>query len=306
MKEKQLFRIFTVCFVLSLPMVSMGTTQERTQDYENCRAMQEPSVDCIKLLFQPLKKFKTFSTARASRSYKENGFYIAKDFKMTAIHVLEGNSAFPSRCFYDRFQFFNELTSTPGCGEVLFIGGDSVTKECVENGIPMSGCADLVDLDHSFDVALSFNPTALDEAKDDNFLQISKESPKVGDRVYTVGDPIFLWLSDQDRDELQRHWAPNGTYGDIFPLVSEGEITTITSRSIVSTAPVFKGNSGGPLLNQKGEVVGILYSKTSHNQVTQNTDEGAISVNLSPSFDFFRQLQESIRRAKQISQGDDL
>lgn len=98
---------------------------------------------------------------------------------------------------------------------------------------------------------------AKDPANDLALLQVSKleapvkplpmasyGSPKDGDSVYTVGFPLPNLLGAK-------------------PKLSEGIINSITgiqddARVLQISIPIQPGNSGGPLINTKGQVVGIV------------------------------------------------
>lgn len=71
-----------------------------------------------------------------------------------------------------------------------------------------------------------------------DFLKINKTIPLKGESVITIGNPIGL------------NWS-----------VSEGIISGIRETTLGNilqiTAPISHGNSGGPLLNKNGEVIGI-------------------------------------------------
>jgi tetratricopeptide (TPR) repeat protein len=72
-----------------------------------------------------------------------------------------------------------------------------------------------------------------------NFLTVSREVPEVGERVVVIGSPQLLELT-----------------------VSEGIVSAIRTdthkgQAIQMTAPISGGSSGGPVLNLKGEVVGV-------------------------------------------------
>ncbi|MBE6674318.1 MAG: trypsin-like serine protease [Ruminococcaceae bacterium] len=71
------------------------------------------------------------------------------------------------------------------------------------------------------------------------FLKISTSSVKTGDPVYALGSPLGL--------------------DDVFTdgVVSSPSKTVNGQSFIVFTAPVAAGNSGGPLVNAHGEVIGI-------------------------------------------------
>jgi serine protease Do len=47
-------------------------------------------------------------------------------------------------------------------------------------------------------------------------------------------------------------------------IANEGEIinTTPTSAVLQITAPVYRGNSGSPVLTEKNEVIGVVYAAT--------------------------------------------
>ena len=69
-------------------------------------------------------------------------------------------------------------------------------------------------------------------------LYLSKKTPDVGERVYAIGSPQEFTTS-----------------------MSDGIVSTIRQKfgctMIQTTAPISKGSSGGPLLSELGEVVGV-------------------------------------------------
>lgn len=69
-----------------------------------------------------------------------------------------------------------------------------------------------------------------------NFIKISNTTPKVGEKIYTIGSPRGL----------------DNTFssGEISQIRDSGKILQIS-------APIDHGSSGGVLLNAKGEAVGI-------------------------------------------------
>jgi serine protease Do len=92
----------------------------------------------------------------------------------------------------------------------------------------------------------------------------------VGAPVYTFGFPYAEVLSA----------AGNFTLGNVTALRGEGNDT----RTLQMSAPVQSGNSGGPLLNAKGAVVGILRAKMTlvHDDIAQNANfaiRSALAVN---------------------------
>lgn len=71
------------------------------------------------------------------------------------------------------------------------------------------------------------------------YLEISTEKPKTGDTVYALGNPLGV----------------NNIF--TFGMVSNEKMTISGKECIAFTAPISPGNSGGPLMNSNGEVVGI-------------------------------------------------
>jgi tetratricopeptide (TPR) repeat protein len=72
-----------------------------------------------------------------------------------------------------------------------------------------------------------------------NFLTVSREVPEVGERVIVIGSPQLLELTVSDG------------------IVSAIRTDTHKGQAIQMTAPISPGSSGGPVLNLKGEVVGV-------------------------------------------------
>jgi len=70
-----------------------------------------------------------------------------------------------------------------------------------------------------------------------NWLEISDSEVKIGQKVYAIGSPLGLQNT-----------------------VSEGIISGVREIDIQTTAPISHGSSGGALINDNGEVVGITYA----------------------------------------------
>jgi len=70
------------------------------------------------------------------------------------------------------------------------------------------------------------------------FLTLSEETPKVGNQVYAIGNPEGLTNTLSD---------------GLVSGIRKVDNTTI----VQTTAPISQGSSGGPLLNSKGEVIGV-------------------------------------------------
>lgn len=84
------------------------------------------------------------------------------------------------------------------------------------------------------------------------------DSLKLGEKAYTLGYPLGLGLSASGG-------MISGLEREISTELSNGK--TATMVLIQTDASINAGNSGGPLLNSKGEVIGITSSKIANSQV---------------------------------------
>lgn len=96
-------------------------------------------------------------------------------------------------------------------------------------------------------------------------LQLAKSSVTVGARVFTLGYPHV------------------GNLG-IEPKFTGGEVSSLSGmlddpRHLQISVPVQAGNSGGPLVNQSGEVVGVINSKLKADIVLKATGDLPQNVN---------------------------
>lgn len=128
-----------------------------------------------------------------------------------------------------------------------------------------------------------------------SFLQVAPmRSAKTGDRVFTVGFPVSSVLGDE-------------------PKYTEGVISSLTgARGAASflqmTVPIQPGNSGGPLVNEKGEVVGIVTSTAAirffveeSGTLPQNVNWAVKVEYLSPMIELPRVEEEQRTREQNIA-----
>src|SRR5260370_42000458 len=79
-------------------------------------------------------------------------------------------------------------------------------------------------------------------------LRFSEKSPEEGEKVFVIGNPLRLEGSVSD-----------GIVSAVREVPNVGKIIQIT-------APVSHGNSGSPLLNMRGDVIGIVTVKVTNGQ----------------------------------------
>jgi S1-C subfamily serine protease len=79
----------------------------------------------------------------------------------------------------------------------------------------------------------------------DCYLKLSNEKQKIGDKCYVCGDPLGIDTSSfVDGIIRDNHFFDvSGSY---------------PSDSIYVSCPTFSGNSGSPILNSKGDIIGLL------------------------------------------------
>lgn len=103
--------------------------------------------------------------------------------------------------------------------------------------------ARVVAWDEEWDIAILELPEELDAPV---LQEVSSEHGQVGDPVVAIGNP---WGAEERKRP--------GSSAPVWAL-SQGVISAPPADLIQTDAPVNPGNSGGPLLTQQGEVVGVL------------------------------------------------
>lgn len=111
-------------------------------------------------------------------------------------------------------------------------------------------------------------------------LPVAKSSTKTGSKVFTIGYP----------------------HPDIMgakPKLTEGIVNAVTGymddpRTLQISVPVQSGNSGGPLLNMNGEVVGIVTAKLSAVKMFNWTGDLPQNVNYSVKAPYLTALLSSV------------
>ncbi|MBK7859203.1 MAG: trypsin-like peptidase domain-containing protein [Archangiaceae bacterium] len=227
-------------------LVDAGAADAGAADADAGRChVAEPDLACIATMFRALDSGTLpFDAQRVRDALGANETTVAPGWSLTAHHVLEADSPFPYHCFFATWRYADagQPFSGPGCGELLVAGGHPHASQC--QGItPMHTCVDQVPFEEAFDLVLHRSPARA------AWLDPASAPPAVGDTVYLVGNPFFIWLSSAERAQLS------------FPLVSEGKVLAVSGRGIVTSAAAYPGNSGGPLLDAQGRVVAVIYTR---------------------------------------------
>lgn len=97
-----------------------------------------------------------------------------------------------------------------------------------------------------------------------DFISLTKESPEVAERVIVVGSPLGLEQT-----------------------VSEGIISAVRDIPVLGkifqiSAPISEGSSGSPVVNMKGEVIGVASFTTTEGQNLNFAISGEQALALEP------------------------
>ena len=153
---------------------------------------------------------------------------------------------------------------------------DGCRRMVARNATGLEQAARVIATDRQRDLAL------LTVTKDFGPALTFRSSPEVrrGEKVVTYGFPLFGLLSS----------GPTLTTGDVSALSGLRD----NQMNYQISAPVQPGNSGGPLLDGQGNVIGIVVAKLNAARIAEMTD-GDIPQNVNfavkagPALDFLRE-----------------
>ena len=103
---------------------------------------------------------------------------------------------------------------------------------------------------------------------------------KVTDKVFTVGFPVPSLMGQEAKYTEGVVSALSGIGGD--------------RNFIQTTTPIQSGNSGGPLMNEQGQVVGVIQSKIGSDSLVSTTDEQTQNVNYAVKIENLRILADKV------------
>lgn len=133
------------------------------------------------------------------------------------------------------------------------VTAEHVVSQCslvtLINGVKL----DLISSDKNIDLAILNSPT-----RSRHWLPLSITGKALlGEQVYALGYPYYMLTGT----------SLNLTAGNVSALAGYSD----NHRFISITAPVQPGNSGGPLLNKKGEILGVISARLSEAAIAQAT-----------------------------------
>jgi serine protease Do len=152
-----------------------------------------------------------------------------------------------------------------GSGTIITADGHIVTNHHVAGRTRAITCtlatreeipAELVGTDPLSDIAvLKLRPETPRKFPTASFGDVSKL--KVGDRVLALGSPLALSQSVTMGIVSNTEMIMPGMFWPFNRMTLDGEDVGSIVRWIGHDAPIFGGNSGGPLINVRGEIVGV-------------------------------------------------
>jgi hypothetical protein len=215
-----------------------------------------PSFECLKRIFLPLRDTAwPFTRDAVDRAYVyEQGAatQVAPGWNLTALHVLDGpisSTGVLADCYAPAFEFAEpgEVIERDPCGTFLFLGGHPQSAACEAARESLTTCVDRVPVGEAFDIGLVAAPERT------GALEVRTDL-EVGEEVFIVGNPGFLLHVTED----QANW-----FSSRYPLVSSGRVLAVDGRGMIISNLAFTGNSGGPVIDAKGRLVGVVYTKLS-------------------------------------------
>lgn len=94
-------------------------------------------------------------------------------------------------------------------------------------------------------------------------LELESTPPSEGQEIQVIGYPM---ASDQIDADSNKYYAPT---------FSTGRVSRVAPRILQVDAPITTGNSGGPVVNQRGKVVGVVARRAMSTSGTELTNFGA-------------------------------
>jgi serine protease Do len=152
-----------------------------------------------------------------------------------------------------------------GSGTIISADGHVVTNHHVAGKTRAIRCtlasreeipAELVGTDPLSDIAvLKLRPATPRRFPTASFGDVARL--KVGDRVLALGSPLALSQSVTMGIVSNTEMIMPGMFWPFNRMTLDGEDVGSIVRWIGHDAPIFGGNSGGPLINMQGEIVGV-------------------------------------------------
>ncbi len=230
----------------------------------------------VKALEYKFKAYKYYELNRNKKKFKETRLWILSvdpnyfdkpvkirkkekqeniEYEEEEIKNYEENKISP---YYEKFDFaYNRAGSGFIVGDGKFVITnhhviEGAKKIAVRNGIGKVSNAKIAAISNKYDLAI----LELDKPYPKNYAVQDKNiiKPKAGEEIISVGYPNIGMI-----DEL-----PTITEGIVSKIFKDNGIHPVVDGKFLMTARINQGNSGGPIFNLKGQLVGVsveMFSK---------------------------------------------
>lgn len=135
----------------------------------------------------------------------------------------------------------------------------------------------VISVDHTNDIALI---KITSDKANRGFLKLANRSARVGEEVFTIGYPFAQIMGS----------TPKMTRGSISALTGLADDPRMYQISV----PLQPGNSGGPLINMKGELIGVTTAKLSAAKMVKYTGSLPENVNYAVKANYVRPLLDAV------------
>lgn len=221
-----------------------GTTSSSFQELIKLEPNpKRPSAEFLRKYLKPMHEVEFgFDKVKLQRSFNPFGPFVTPSHQLTTLHRINirrmGSN--PDKQLFLSESIYEPLTLR-GLGRFLFILGHPRLPEYKDTLRYVN--------------AIDKLPFA--ERPDLGLIEMNNEGGDVlpiagtiteGERIFILHSPFLNWLSHED----QKWFHDNG------PMVSTGYVISVEGRVAIANVQVFQGSSGGTVLNEKGEVLGVL------------------------------------------------
>jgi S1-C subfamily serine protease len=178
------------------------------------------------------------------------GVWINRDTLMTALHCAAGNAKREKIRQLPKDErvvgnFLIDDVKDPTGTTMNYSMEDEVVG--IDLKPKRTHAAKVVAIDSPHDLALL---KADSDIPHHNWLRIADEMPKVGEKLYIVGHPGGLYFTFFD--------GIMAAIRETFPQDEEEDEVKMEGPFLQIYSGIYHGNSGGPVISEKGEIVGIV------------------------------------------------
>ena len=253
----------------------ISISKEKKGDYECCRLVEKAIRTMLTRDIQPYEKaFEPLFNSANFNVEELNNFVGAKATTRSSRYNVPKLGY--SRCMSAGFRFCR--TSLPrrtvesnkqaksGSGFLVSNSGHIVTNEHVAGECksikiqPMNVIASLIAKDAKFDLAL----LKIDSVEA-NYSKLRVGSPVLGEEIIVAGYPYKGLLSSDVK-------ITSGIVSSLAGIQNNDSLLQIT-------APIQPGNSGGPLIDKFGNVIGVIVSKLNTEFMLRNFNDLPQNIN---------------------------